>query len=851
MDDHECLPKDVVPYHYQIHLSPNFETFLFDGEEIVELEVVTETNKIVANALDLSILSFEVSQGSTSVPVSDFTLDSKAETVSFNLHSNLAKGKAVLKIKFTGTLNDLMCGFYRSSYEVGDTKKWMASTQFEAVDARRAFVCWDEPSLKATFDVQLTVPKGMTALSNMHALEETESTDGRRTFRFARTPKMSTYIVAFAVGEFDHIEARTKEGVTVRVYSTPGKSHLGQFSLGIATETLSYFNEYFGTPYPLSKVDMIAVPDFAAGAMENWGLITYREIALLVDERQTPAARKARVAETVAHELAHQWFGNLVTMEWWSHLWLNEGFATWVASLALDKLFPQWRVWELFLTGNTAGAFGLDALESSHPVEVPVATARKIDEIFDEISYSKGGSVIRMIWAFLGESTFREGLRQYLKTHAYGNASTNDLWKALADASGKPVEAIMASWTRQTGLPVLSVHREGSELVLRQRRFLSSGPRDSDAERWIVPVTAITSDGQSLNFMMDKPEMRVPLTLAAGGWVKLNAEQTGFYRVHYADTHLFAALCDAVKSNALSTMDRYGIVNDAFALARAAVVSTADVLRLMDSLQGEDSYIVAHTVVMSLEKMLHVFFNEPFTPQLQKFARRVLRPLLGRLGLTVSEGEDHQRTLLRSEVIGCLSDMDDETLIQQCLRMFENVDTIAPDLRQAVFNTAAAHGGMDAFEKLVQMYNAATLSEQKVRILRAMGQVREPAAVQRALDFAKSDAVRSQDFVFVYSALGGSPSSGDAAWRFMRENWDFIHKRYGKGGFLFSDLCQSSFDSFHDAGRIPEVEAFFREHPAPSAEKAIAQGIESVQLSHAWRQRDEGAVAAFLDSVHY
>eukprot|EP01094_Clydonella_sp_ATCC50884_P017334 TRINITY_DN2999_c0_g1_i1.p1 TRINITY_DN2999_c0_g1~~TRINITY_DN2999_c0_g1_i1.p1 ORF type:complete len:463 (-),score=132.41 TRINITY_DN2999_c0_g1_i1:21-1409(-) len=413
---------------------------------------------------------------------------------------------------FEGVLNDQMAGFYRSRYSVEGEERFMAVTQFEPTDARRAFPCWDEPSLKATFSVSLTVPTNRTALGNMPAEEEQVNGD-LKTIRFGRTPIMSTYLVAFLVGEFDVVEDVTKEGVVMKVYTPLGKADQGKFALEVGKNTLSFYTDYFAIPYPLPCLAMVAISDFSAGAMENWGLVTYRETALLIDSATSGVSNKQRVAYVVAHELAHQWFGNLVTMEWWKELWLNEGFATWVGNLAVDHLFPAWDIWTKFSSDYFARAQQLDSLRSSHPIEVEVYSSDEINEIFDAISYCKGAAIIRMIASVLGLDAFKKGLQIYLKRHQYGNAVTDDLWQALQESSGVDVKSLMDVWTKHTGYPVLhAALSSATTLHVRQHRFLSSGEGEGgedDKTIWRCSVPALAPSQQSvcslLLFLLTRP----------------------------------------------------------------------------------------------------------------------------------------------------------------------------------------------------------------------------------------------------------------------------------------------------------------------------------------------------------
>ena len=529
-----------------------------------------------------------------------------------------------------------MAGFYRSKYLVHGEPRWMATTQFESTDARRSFPCWDEPALKATFKISLIIPKDLSALSNMPVASQEPVQEGAKTLiRFEETPVMSTYLLAYIVGEFDYVEDHTQEGVKVRVYTPPGKSSQGAFALKMATRTLSFFTEYFGITYPLPKADMIAIADFASGAMENWGLITYRETALLIDEATSGVSSKQRVAYVVAHELAHQWFGNLVTMEWWKELWLNEGFATWVGNLAVAHFFPEWDIWTSFISDYFSRAQLLDAMINTHPVEVEVNNSDEIDEIFDVISYCKGASVIRMIATYLGEEDFKRGLNIYLNAHLYANATTDDLWAGLTESSGKDVKGYMDDWIKRAGLPVISVSQSVTnprELVLRQERFLSSGasvPADQNTtwKCFIGVVTEKVNEPTFVELSSEQDTVTIPENLIDGpdSWVKVNAGQSGFFFVHY-DDRMLENLTRAVQANQLNAQDRIGLISDAYALTKAGRMSTAQLLRLVQGYSKETDFTVFGEVAAVLGAIYHLWEDQPCSDALRAFCQEVFAP---------------------------------------------------------------------------------------------------------------------------------------------------------------------------------------------------------------------------------
>ncbi|SVA89364.1 uncharacterized protein METZ01_LOCUS142218, partial [marine metagenome] len=486
------LPKQVVPTHYRITLAPNLTDFTFAGDVSISLEVRSPSKSVTMNAAELEIISASVSQQGQSINVSTISLDRDAETLTLSLDEELQVGSAELSASFSGELNDRLLGFYRSRYlNIEGEETFLAATQFESTDARRAFPCWDEPERKAKFDVTLVIAENLIAVSNMPVQSERPIRNGIKSVAFGTTPIMSTYLLAFVVGDLASIEKLSDSGTLMRVWTTRGNEEHGRFALETSLELLDFYNDYFGIPFPLPKLDHIALPDFAAGAMENWGAITYREVALLVDPENSSAGTRQIVAAIISHEMAHMWFGDLVTMRWWNDLWLNESFASWMGDKAVDAIHPEWEMWTQFLTADTASAFSLDGLANSHPIEQEVNNPAEIGQLFDAISYSKGGSILRMLEDYLGPEDFKNGIGDYLNTHSYGNAETQDLWQALGKASGKPVAKVMDSWTKQTGFPVISAKRQDSKLELNQRRFLyeniSSDTASEDPTEWYVP----------------------------------------------------------------------------------------------------------------------------------------------------------------------------------------------------------------------------------------------------------------------------------------------------------------------------------------------------------------------------
>ncbi|KAL2915252.1 hypothetical protein HK105_205117 [Polyrhizophydium stewartii] len=899
------LPTTVKPSHYDLELTPNLETFEFQGTVAVSLDVKETVKTIVANANDLQVHSgkvvvvaggAETTQIATSVVVSK-----EAQTVTFEFANEIPAGaKATLHATFTGTHNDQMVGFYRSSYmdKTGaePVKKYMAVTQFESSDARRAFPCWDEPNLKATFDVKLVVRPGLCALSNMNEVEEqlvkSEAGEVLKEVRFARTPIMSTYLVAFAVGEFEFIEAMAHpklpadaQPIKMRVYTHKGDIHRAQFALDVGVRTIEFFSEFYGVAYPLPKLDQIAVPDFAAGAMENWGLVTYREQLLLVDETTT-TRRRQFVADVIGHEFAHQWFGNLVTMDWWSELWLNEGFATFMGTSATVHNFPEWNYWTQFVHDDYMQGLGLDSLRSSHPIEVDVRSAEEVDQIFDAISYSKGASVIRMLSSFLGAETFAKGVHQYLKKFAYQNAKTTDLWASLSEASGFDVADIMYAWTRKTGFPVLDVVSESFDaskgeltLTIRQSRFLSSGdltPEEDAEALWTVPLTVVTHLNRhtpTRHVLREKmTTITIPYTEERGHFWKLNYRTTGFFRVNLTasqQAHLASAL--RADFDFFTVEDRIGIVYDSFSTAKAGLSSTSGALDIVTGYAAETDYTVLSSISQNLASVKRLCLAEPRSTieGLDALIRLVFSDKARAMGFEYAEDEDPNVQLKRTLVLSEAAGANDEEIAAELVRRYERYiagddKALHANLRSLAFATANKRSQTDAvFEQLLSLAKTSDAAAVQLDALRAIGSSPSLDVVRRSLALVlDSETVRLQDVTVPLNSLVASPAFGEARvvmWEWLRANWEALHERMSAAMGLLGSVVTLSV-TFHTSAELAdEIEAWARGddlatdeakakrvEQLKSARRPLDQSLERVRTNAKWLARDRAAIAAWV-----
>ena len=772
------LPTNVVPSHYFLNIRPDIAEFSFTGSEKIQVQVSEKTNKIVLNSFDIDIKSVNfVSNGKGTVSLSisikyklkiilflvpkeikasNVDISKEDEVATFTFDSELEAGTGELNLEFSGVINNLMKGFYRSKYTTPEGKeRYGAVTQFESVYARRAFPCWDEPSHKAKFDLTLAVPKDRVAISNMNVISETddEKDADYKVVKFATTPIMSTYLLAYVVGEYEHVEQNTQNGTQIRIYTPLGKAEQGKFALQVAVQSLDFYEEYFRISYPLPKLDLIAISDFSSGAMENWGLITYRETALLYDPQNSSTSSKQWIALVICHELAHQWFGNLVTMEWWTHLWLNEGFASFIEYLAVDHLFPEYNIWQQFITDCYTGALELDALHNSHAIEIPVKHPSEIEEIFDNISYNKGASVIRMLYHYIGDEHFRDGMHSYLKKWSYKNAITEDLWDSLEESSKKPIRSMMSTWTRQKGFPIVSVasRQDGKNrvLTLSQEKFTIDGTlseQDQNA-KWLIPVSIISQNNSTpTQLLLETKATEVVLeNVEPNEWIKLNPGTVAFYRVHYS-VELLEQFQSAIENRTLIPLDRLSLQNDVFALVQSGKVSSDKALKLFECYVDETNYPVWDSIDSCLGKFNTLLSYTDYQEVFHLYGRKLLAKIFSKLGFEPIKGESHMDALLRSVVISRLCSFKDPQVIKQAKSRFEahvnKTAQISPDLRAAIYRAVASDCDEKTFETMFSLYRESDLQEEKNRISRALGATADPLRIQKVLDFAMSVSSR-------------------------------------------------------------------------------------------------------------
>lgn len=828
------LPDNVIPKHYKLFLEPDLSKYTYKGNVGIDLEVQRPTNKLSLNAFELTFskVSFE---GVDSIN-QEYNKD--AQMVTWTFPESVTKDGR-LEIEFDGILNDQMCGFYRSLHKDADgNTRCVATTQMEPTDCRRAFPCFDEPALKATFDISIAADPEMTVISNSSVQSTSPRDDGKVLTVFNTTPKMSTYLVAFVVGELRFVQSDSFR-VPVRVYATPGLEERCQFSADLAARTLAFFEEKFGIEYPLPKCDMVGLHDFSAGAMENWGLITYRLVEIMYDEKKDSLSTKQRVAEVVQHELAHQWFGNLVTMEWWEGLWLNEGFATWMSWFSSNHFFPEWRVWESYVTNVAKGCLSLDGLRSSHPIEVPVSRADEVAQIFDAISYLKGSCVIRMISKYLGEDEFIRGISHYLRKHAYGNTTTEDLWVALSESSGKEVKALMEVWTKEQGYPLLTLHDDGT---LEQHRYLKTADVGPEDDKTLYPVFLgiRKSDGtvDSTHLLKDRS------TVLKGDYLKLNADQTGIFRVQYTDAHLKVL----ASSDKLSVEDRVGLIMDLGALS-GGYVSSTQLLSLIQQWYNEKSPVVWLAMddeIRNISGLLR-YDSEILRDLFKSFRAKITLPKLRELGYHFTDEDTAQTAQLRSRLFSSAIKVENSEVVKTALEMFEQHGfDVNPNLRPSVFSAVSKFGNSEQWEKLFTHYVEGTHGASGNDALISLGATEDESKLRRILDSVLSTEIRPQDGFFALAGVASNNKGQVMLWNWLQKNWSELQGIYSVSTGLFARIVSYAISGFTKPDQLQEVEEYFASKDLSGITQAVNVSTERVKSAISWREKDVNNVEKWL-----
>ncbi len=831
------LPYTLTPVRYDLHLAPDLEAATFTGKVSIEAEVHEAVSEIVLNAAELTIGSVTVEAGGTTLAATA-TSDEETERVTLALDGELPPGPCRIHLDFAGILNDHLHGFYRSTFtDTEGATRTIATTQFEATDARRAFPCFDEPDRKAVFAVTLDVPAGLAAYSNGPQTGEEPIEGGARRVTFGETIPMSTYLVAFVVGPLEATDPVDVDGTAVRVVHVPGKDGLTDFAVDCAAHALRFFTDWFGIPYPAEKLDLVAIPDFAFGAMENLGCVTFRETALLVDPARSSRLEQERVADVISHEIAHMWFGDLVTMKWWTGIWLNEAFATLMELLCVDHYRPDWQRWVSFGMERDV-AMATDSLHRTRPVEYPVGPPEEAQGMFDVLTYQKGASVLRMLERYLGPEAFRAGIRRYLDTHRYGNTETSDLWDAIEAASGEPVRDIMDTWILQGGFPL--VHAEtpeddpdhdadgsgsdsGAVLELTQEPF-TLGPPDGESaigSHWRIPVLArsLASEGET-KVLLD----RAALVDLGSGPVVVNAGGAGFFRVAYSADHLRHL---ATALDRLDPLERFNLLGDTWTAFIAERADLADFLVLVEGLGNEGDPNVWAQATGALG-FLDRAVDDDALEALAGYTRALLRPVHDRLGWEAAPGEGERTATLRAQVLGALGTVGQDEAVRfeaasRHAAALEGTAPLDPDLASAVVGIVASAGSEAEYEAFLDRYRHPATPQEEMRYLTALAAFGDPGLAARTFDLAVGE-VRSQNAPFLVQALLTNRTNGPAAWDRVVDHWDTLVDRTP------ANILPRMLDGVKLLCRHPAlaaaVAAFVADHPLPTGQRTVDQAVE-------------------------
>lgn len=839
------LYEGFKPASYRIELNPDADTMKLEGTVVITGQKTGRpSQRITFHQHGLKIVEASITRHDKK-STQEFSVSRISHHASFDevrLHSDqqLFPGEYTITLRFIGKVQDGMHGIYASNYEENGQKKKIVSTQFESHHAREAFPCIDEPEAKATFELTLISPKDNHVISNMPAAQQEEK-DGKIVTSFQPTPRMSTYLLAFVYGDMQFKEVKTKNDVAVRIWATKAQTPESlDFGLEVAKRGIDFFEEYYGIPYPLAKCDHVAIPNFSAGAMENWGLITYRERCLIADPATTSQSGREIIAMVVCHELSHQWFGNLVTMKWWDDLWLNESFANVMEYVATASLFPEWDIWNTFITQEGLGAIRRDSIAGVQAVKTEVRHPDEISTLFDpSIVYAKGGRLLKMMFEYIGEDDLRRGLKAYFTKHAYKNTSGDDLWEALGKASGKDVAAFMTPWLTRSGFPVVEADQKGKELTISQQHFLLD-PTKADTKRtWPVPL--LSSTPQVPELLETRQEK---IELAADDFVRLNQGALGHYIVRYVQPEHSAAIAEEVSNKKLGVAERLMLLSDSTMLGRAGTQSFAATLELLEHYSEEDQEPVWDIMALVIADCRRFIDTEPKIEEpIKALIRKLIETQYQRLGWDEKPNEPSQNTKLRATIIGLGVYSEHPAILGHALELFEDYKkdskSIPSELRSIVFSAAVRHDLAGAFDYLLKLDDQTSNVDLKQDILGSLTAERKEPQIAVLLERLKdSDKVRQQDVDHWLVYLLRSRYARPQAWLWLRDNWGWIEKTFG-GDKSYDYFPRYTASAFNTRALLEEYKEFFEpKQDQPVLKRNIIMGVEELENRISWIERD-------------
>ncbi len=836
------LPRHVLPSHYDIRLDLDIDNFTFTGSVGIDIGVNESVSELILNSAEVEIHVAALVDGPE---VTAISYDEAKEMATLSLSEALAPGSYRIEIEHSGIINDQLRGLYRAFYKDADgIEHPIATSQCQSTDARRIFPCWDEPDFKATYQATMVVADGLEAYSNAAELERVDLGDGRVEFRFDKTMKMSTYLLAFIAGPFEATEPQVAKGTPIRIIVPRGNLHLTDIAMENAIFTFEFLSDYYGIPYPGDKLDHIAIPDFAAGAMENVGLITYRDTYLVIDPEKASQGELQNSLDVIGHEVAHQWFGNLVTMGWWEGAWLNEAFASFMEMKATVAMRPEWKRWLTFMNLEMPWAMGTDQLKSTRPIEFEVVEPSEVDQMFDAITYGKGSAVLHMLDEFMGVENFREGVGNYLRKHSYSNTVTADLWEGLDGASDYPVSEIMDTWVYQRGFPQVDVKKVDSGIELAQRRYLAI-PDETDTTIWKVPVQlrgSVNGEPFHQKTLLETDEATLEID-GSIDWMTANAGGYGFYRTRYEES-LFESLMEHVDD--LGDEERYALVADTFGFLLNGQVSANAFLDLVSHFQDENEHAIWSVIVGGLGAIEHHVLDDAVRDEFEAAVRDLVGPALDRMGWEPKSEDTDLDRKLRGLLIGAMGNLgNDAETIEKASGLAQAVlagETVDPEIGTAALGVYARNGGTEAFEMLWDAYEAASAPLDQARYLRSVAGTGEESSALTLLEKVIAGDVRTQDAFWVFAFLIRG-KSGPTVWETARGRWDDVlatmpgmtRTRVAEGiSFLSQPEVAAS------------VRSHFAEHPVPEASQSIAQNLEKLDINIALREREAEKVTAYF-----
>ncbi|KAG6932553.1 glutamyl aminopeptidase [Chelydra serpentina] len=861
------LPTYINPEHYELEIKPEMDADIYTGTVNISIKLDKPTKYLWLHLRATKITEMPTLRKASGQQIA------LTECFEYEQHEYLvmvanemlsdttANDTYLLTLKFQGWLNGSLVGFYRTTYtENGETKS-IAATDHEPTDARKSFPCFDEPNKKATYTISIIHKEPFKALANMPVEQTVQLGDGWNRTTFQKSVPMSTYLVCFAVHQFDWVERESASGIPLRIYAQPQQILTAEYAANVTKVVFDYFEQYFDMKYSLPKLDKIAIPDFGTGAMENWGLITYRETNLLYDPKESASSNKQRVAAVIAHELVHQWFGNIVTMDWWDDLWLNEGFASYFEFLGVNATEPDWQMLDQVLIDDVLPVLKEDSLLSSHPIVVSVSSPAEITSVFDGISYSKGASILRMLQDWITPANFQKGCQEYLKKYHFQNAKTDDFWESLAQASDKPVKEVMDTWTRQMGYPVLSV--EANSKVI-QRRFLldplanSSEPTSALGYTWNIPVKWYAGNETDVTFYNKSESAATGITITPSNpdsLLKINPDHIGFYRVNY-ETQTWNNIVNnlLIGHQSFSSADRAGLVDDVFSLARAELLNYTVPLNLTKYLQNEEDYLPWNRVISAVSYLRDMLGDDTeLYPRFKVHFRSLVKPIASKLGWNDDETGSHVMRLLRADVLGFACSMDDPDALNNASSLFYSwLDGTSPpvNLRLLVYRYGMQNSGNEtSWNYMFQKYQSTSLAQEKEKLLYGLASVKNITLLDRYLKYIyNTSLIKSQDVFTVLRYISYNSYGKTMAWDWIRLNWEYLVSRYTINDRNLGRIVSIT-QTFNTDLQFWQMENFFEKYPnAGAGEAPRKQALETVKNNIEWLKQNKGEIGAWLST---